>query len=102
MIPSEDGPKASVRVSKETEPARAGQYGYSGSVLLLHGIFIYMLTVYQVLEAHSDRLDLRYVFHGCCCCCWVFWYSWILSGYIKERMFVPAGTVVLSANHRYH
>lgn len=42
MIPNEDGPKASVRVSKETEPARAGQHGYAGLVLLLHRICLYI------------------------------------------------------------
>lgn len=62
-------------------------------------VYIYVLTVYQVLETHSDRLDLRCVFHGFCCCCWV---SLDSVGIYKERMFVPAGKFVLSANYRYH
>lgn len=52
-------------------------------------VYIYVLTVYQVLETHSDRLDLRCVFHGFCCCCLVFWYSWILSGYTKNGCLSP-------------
>lgn len=57
MIPSEDGPKASVRVSKETV-SRKVQYS-----VFIDALFWGKLTINQLLKAHCDRLALRNLFH---------------------------------------
>lgn len=60
IIPNDDGPKASVRVSKETEPGKCqhvfGFWYSTGKELVF--------TIDQFLETHGDWLSLQYVFQG--------------------------------------
>jgi hypothetical protein len=68
MIPSEDGPKASVRVSKEIVPRdHERKLSAPDFITLKRQVSLQdaidQLTIDKLLETHCDRLGLWYV--GC-------------------------------------
>lgn len=62
MIPREDGPKASVRVSKETVPGSISEHSMIDRVVSSWGI-----TIFKIFQTHSDRLGHGRLgeSHGC-------------------------------------